>query len=100
MGLIRKSLAVGTLGVVRPNSKKQRVAKGQLKEMRKQTQLLEQHARAERAAQRVAAQAPAPQVAPAPMQPPAAGWYPDADRPHMLRWWDGQNWTEQLAPRG
>lgn len=31
MGLIRKSLAVGTIGVVRPNSKKQRVAKATMK---------------------------------------------------------------------
>lgn len=40
MGIIRKSLAVTTLGVVRPSSKKQRVAKKSLKELRKQTKAL------------------------------------------------------------
>lgn len=39
MGLIRKSLAVSSLGLVRDSSKKQRVAKAQLNELRKQTKL-------------------------------------------------------------
>lgn len=42
MGLIRKSLMLGTGGIVSGNSKKQRVAKSQLRELRTQTQLLEQ----------------------------------------------------------
>lgn len=42
MGLIRKTLAVGTVGVVRGSSKKQRNAKAQLKELREQTELLRQ----------------------------------------------------------
>jgi hypothetical protein len=37
MGLIRKTMMVGTMGVVRGSSKKQRVAKAQLKELRTQT---------------------------------------------------------------
>lgn len=28
----------------------------------------------------------------------AAGWYPDPDGLRTLRWWDGDRWTEQLAP--
>lgn len=44
MGLIRKTLAVGTLGLVRGSSKKQRVAKAQLNELRAQTQLMQEQA--------------------------------------------------------
>ncbi|MEV6441821.1 hypothetical protein [Amycolatopsis sp. NPDC051716] len=39
MGLIRKTLMVGTMGAVRGSSKKQRVAKAQLKELRVRTKL-------------------------------------------------------------
>jgi hypothetical protein len=35
-------LAVGTIGLVRGSSKKQRIAKAQLEEMRKQTELMRQ----------------------------------------------------------
>ena len=45
MGLIRKTASLTTLGVVRMNSKKQRVAKKQLGEMKRQTQALEELAR-------------------------------------------------------
>jgi hypothetical protein len=27
-----------------------------------------------------------------------AGWYPDPDRPHSQRFWDGTAWTDQIAP--
>ena len=97
MGLIRKSLALGTLGVVRPNSKKQRVGKAQLKELKKQTAVLQraeataaQHEHDQQIAQRQAALRAAP---------PLAGWYPDADQAHLLRWWDGVAWTDRTAPR-
>ncbi|WP_329063068.1 DUF2510 domain-containing protein [Amycolatopsis sp. NBC_01480] len=46
MGIIRKSLMIGTAGVVRGSSKKQRVAKAQLKELRKQTEIAQAQARA------------------------------------------------------
>lgn len=42
MGLIRGTLMLGTGGLVSGSSKKQRVAKAQLRELRTQTQLLEQ----------------------------------------------------------
>jgi hypothetical protein len=44
VGLIRKTMAVSTLGLVRGSSKKQRVAKASLKELRKQTELMRQEA--------------------------------------------------------
>lgn len=28
-----------------------------------------------------------------------AGWYPDPAEPSQARWWDGQNWSGQTAPR-
>lgn len=28
-----------------------------------------------------------------------AGWYDDPDGLPTLRWWDGQQWTDQLAPQ-
>lgn len=34
-------------------------------------------------------------VPPAPMP----GWYPDLSKPGWLRWWDGQQWTNSVAPR-
>ncbi len=40
-------------------------------------------------------------AAPPPPPPPPgipAGWYPDADNDKLLRYWDGQNWTEHTAP--
>lgn len=31
--------------------------------------------------------------------PPGGGWYPDPQNPSMLRWWDGQGFTEHTSPR-
>jgi hypothetical protein len=30
---------------------------------------------------------------------PPPDWYPDPDQPNTLRYWDGEHWTEQRAPR-
>ncbi|WP_405490523.1 hypothetical protein [Nocardia sp. NBC_00511] len=45
MGLIRKTLMIATGGAVRGSSKKQRVARAQLNELRKQTSIAEQQAK-------------------------------------------------------
>lgn len=45
MGLIRKTLALGTVGIVNPRSKKQRVAAASLNELHEQTRLMQEHNR-------------------------------------------------------
>jgi hypothetical protein len=32
------------------------------------------------------------------MAGPAPGWYPDPGDPTQRRWWDGESWTDQIAP--
>lgn len=49
MGLIRKTLAVGTVGVVKPSSKKQRVAKATMKAAQEQVRFQKQQAAEEHA---------------------------------------------------
>lgn len=126
MGLIRKTLAVSTIGLVRPNSKKQRVAKAQLKELKEQTRIMaeqERQAQLDREAAFAAKPTPSltgnhqermaelariraaangavePSPAPAAVTLPPEGWYPHPDRQDLLRWWDGADWTDRTAPR-
>lgn len=113
MGLIRKSLMIGTAGIVRGSSKKQRVAKASLKELKQQTKLMaeqERQAQADREAafaarpvvvhrRAVAVPPGAEQPSGAPVVLPPEGWYPHPDRQDLLRWWDGADWTDRTAPR-
>lgn len=32
------------------------------------------------------------------MTTPQANWYPDSQDPTLVRWWDGQQWTEHTRP--
>jgi len=34
-----------------------------------------------------------------PTTQPLAGWYPDQQNPAMVRWFDGQQWTDHLQAR-
>ncbi|HEY3710935.1 MAG TPA: DUF2510 domain-containing protein [Amycolatopsis sp.] len=115
MGIIRKSLMISSGGIVSGSSKKQRVAKAQLKELRKQTAIVQ--AQANRAAgvpepkplsfgdqMRVqwglgpkAVEEPALLPA-APPAAPAPGWYPSPQQAGQMQWWDGAQWTPSYAP--
>lgn len=35
---------------------------------------------------------------PKPQPKPTAGWYPDAKMVNTMRFWDGQQWTQQTQP--
>lgn len=83
MGFMKKALLLGGVPV-RPSTKRERSQKANIRaarDMRRQTQLMEEAQRAE---------APAP---PAPQGPPA-GWYNDPQGQAEQRWWDGTAWTE------
>ncbi|GAA3559558.1 DUF2510 domain-containing protein [Amycolatopsis ultiminotia] len=115
MGVIRKSLMFGSLGLVRGSSKKQRVAKAQLKELRKQTAIVQAQAQAQ-VSQTPAAPRPSTfreglraglgtksveqpaQLPAAPPEAPAPGWYPSPQQTGQMQWWDGAQWTPSFAP--
>jgi hypothetical protein len=120
MGLIRKTLAVGTIGVVRPNSKKQRNQKELIKQSKVSNQLAAAQLHAQLQAQAEAqqalahaqlqtaylqAQARAAQAAIQPQGPPQAaigpqpGWYTDPFGTGGLRYHNGRTWTDSTAPR-
>jgi len=88
MGLIRKTLMVFSGGLVRGNSKKQRVAKAQLKQLRTQTKLQQQMV-GQQASQSAPVQAP----------PTPSGWYPSPDIPGKFQWWNGTQWTPAMRDR-
>jgi hypothetical protein len=102
MGLIRKSLMVGSFGLVRGSSKKQRVAKATLREAQAQTQLIRQ-------ATRPTGPPPPPAkvtdadlrafgigAAPRPTPEPP-GWRPAPDG--TIRWFDGFRLTDIQHPQ-
>ena len=88
MGLIRKVTSMSTLGLVDFRSDKERQARyaKQTRDAQRE-QLKIDKGRAKQP------QPPAPQATP-------AGWYPDAQNPSLVRWWDGARWTERTQQRG
>jgi Protein of unknown function (DUF2510) len=108
MGLFRKMTSIGTLGAVDLHSDKERIARNTAKmnrSVKSQTKVLRQQNRLirDQASQPLAVLpampvvvAPPPSVTP---QGPPAGWYQDAARPDMLRWYDGTAWSEFLQPK-
>jgi hypothetical protein len=93
MGLIRKTLMIGTGGLVRGSSKKQRVARAQLKQAKEQTAIARQQLAMDQQQALAATTAPPPGA-------PTAGWFPDQTVPGQLRYFDGQQWTDQTARVG
>lgn len=124
MGIIRNAMSVSSLRAVDYRSDKERTAadtKGARKQAKKQTKLIKEQAKQQSAhnttmvAQAaLTAQPLQPQqwtqapstvpVAPQPVAPvipqaPPAGWYPDQVNPAVVRWFDGQSWTDHTQPR-
>jgi len=93
VGLIRKTLMLSTAGVVSGSSKKQRVAKAQLKQVKEQTAIARQQLAMDQRDALTVTAVPMPGV-------PAAGWFPDQTVPGQLRYFDGQRWTDQTARVG
>lgn len=94
MGVTRKLMSLSSLGLVDFRSDKERIARS----TRRTDKAVRAQTKTVRAQQREAPAFPAvPPAAVAPVGPPP-GWYEDARRPGMRRWWDGYRWTEHLAP--
>lgn len=99
MGMIRKSLMVGSLGLVRGSSKKQRVAKATLREAQAQTNILrhahrapEQPSYAPVTDADLRAFGIGTPALPPPATPEQPGWRPAPDG--SIRWFDGFRLTD------
>jgi enoyl-CoA hydratase/carnithine racemase len=118
MGLIRKTMSLGTVGIVSYRSKEERAtkfakqtrnaARAQVAQtammLEQQRQMVTQgdHAAVREEVRDIRAfQPPAQQVlapaAPPPAAPPA-GFYNDPFDPSVLRWFDGAQWTAMTKP--
>lgn len=113
MGITRKFMSLGSMGLVDFRSDKERTAAytaAAKKEAKKQTALMRQQAadarRIAQAAERSAATTAStartpvspPVTSPTPQLPPA-DWYPDKEDQALLRWFDGTQWTDFTKPR-
>lgn len=94
MGITRKLMSVSTLGLVDFRSDKERTAaytRGTRKYARRQALAAEKQLQ-------LARTAPTYQAPPPSLQLPPPGWYLDPGIPGLLRWWDGQRYTEHTQP--
>lgn len=108
MGIIRKTMSVGTLGLVDFRSDKERTARytrhtrnAVRAQSKMQAELAKQQAAAAAAHAQVQARyLPAPpQPMQQPVQTPPAGWYQHpSDQQGLARWWDGYQWTGATQP--
>lgn len=101
MGFVRKTLSLTTLGFIDFQSDKERMARSARltkQATRKGNRLIAKQTRAQRRQhQQMMSVQPMPQQPMVPA-PPAPGWYPDAQYPGYMRWWDGMGWTEHVQP--
>lgn len=94
MGITRKMMSVCTLGLIDFRSDKERTARyarqtrnAARANVLQNMKLISQGREAlEQGYQQAAPVAAAP------------GWYPDAQYPGYVRWWDGAQWTAQVQP--
>ena len=96
MGMTRKLLSLGTLGLIDYRSDKELIARNTRRThsaVLQQTRAIRQEARRDRRAQYASGGRGVWVAVRAPKLPPA-GWYPDPDRVSGLRWWDGRKWTD------
>jgi hypothetical protein len=114
VGLIRKTMSMGTFGLVDFRSDKERTARyirhtrnAVRAQSQMQAQLAQQEAEAayrqaalaQQQMNFAAAQLAVTQNPPVQPQAVAAGWYRNpAGDPARLQWWDGYAWTENYQP--
>jgi hypothetical protein len=113
VGILRKTMSLGTVGMVSYRNKEERSTKyakqtrnaaraqvaQQAMALEHQRQMINQndHANVREEVRDMRAQAPS---APAPVAAPPAGFYTDPSGDlTLLRWFDGAQWTDMTKPR-
>lgn len=97
MGITRKLLSASSLGLIDYRSDKERIARSARltkRAVKTQNRMLRSAAPATGSSALDAVYAPAHQAV-----GPPPGWYVDQADPELMRWWDGQRWTEHQQPR-
>jgi hypothetical protein len=97
MGVTRKLLSASSLGLIDYRSDKERIARSARltkRAIKTQNRMLRSAGPAMESSALDAVYAPAHQA----VEPPP-DWYVDQGNPELMRWWDGQRWTEHQQPR-